>query len=280
METIEIFKSVFGNEPFFSGRTAGVQTPRLEENLVLTALVSSVVSSGRPVRVLEVGSWLGFSALTRAHAIDALSLAGGSVTCVDIWAPFLKNAELSDSETVYSAMDGLARNGLAFDLFRHNISCGPPRVPIGFERGNSAEILRTFEARSFDLVYIDGSHYYEAVRDDLAAAIGLVSSGGVLCGDDLEVQVGEIPKDKVVANLSGDCVRDEQLGWYFPGVTLAVHEALGPVEKHGRTWFMRKTEGGFVPVDLSSQRMMVPPHWPPVWHHEAAKLLRPTVAAG
>lgn len=275
MTPSETIAALFGSRPFFGGETAGVQTPLIEESLVLTAIVSSVARDDRPISVLEVGSWVGFSALTWAHAIAAFSKGAGSVTCVDTWEPYFTQGELHSGQNVYRRMDALARSGLAFDLFRHNATCGPQGVAIKALRGESARILPDLPRAGFDIVYLDGSHYYEAVRNDLMQGTRLVAEGGILCGDDLELQIGEIEESVVRSNLHADCVKDPQAGWYHPGVTLAVHEALGFVSGHGRTWFMQKVGDTFRPVDLSGERMMLPPHWPEKWQEKAATLLRP-----
>ncbi len=70
-----LLRSLFGKTPFFGGETLGPMTP-IKESLVLTALVS-LVAADEPVRVLEVGSWTGWTALTWAHAIDKAGNVGG-----------------------------------------------------------------------------------------------------------------------------------------------------------------------------------------------------------
>lgn len=275
MQPQEIFSALFGNRPFFGGETSGIQKAVLEENLVLTALVSCAVRPGCPVRVLEVGSWIGFSALTWAHAIDMLSPEGGRVTCLDPWEPYFGDADISSGAAVYRRMDNLAKSGLAFELFRHNVSCGPLRVAIDPIRGQSRDVLPSLASGSFDVVYLDGSHYYGDVKADLEQSIGLVSVGGVLCGDDLDLQIGDIDRDKAVAHIDRDYVKDEHAGWYHPGVTLAIDECFGRVAKHGRTWFMQKTgTKEFAPPNLASARMAIPPHWPAEWQKKAQMLLR------
>ncbi len=46
---------------------------------------------------------------------------------------------------------------------------------------NGAEIIND---GYFDIVYIDGDHTYDAVRNDLDAWSSKVRPGGILCGDD------------------------------------------------------------------------------------------------
>lgn len=65
---------------------------------------------------------------------------------------------------------------------------------------------------SLDMIFIDGDHTYEAVKRDIYWATRIVRSGGIICGHDYD---------------SSD----------FPGVTTAVHEALGNVNVLGNVWW-------------------------------------------
>lgn len=87
----------------------------------------SLVAKDKPVRVLEVGSWIGFSALTWADAVASFSTTGGEIVCVDPWRPYFSGSDLSKTDARYDRMDKLLRSGLAFDLFQHNIACAPQK---------------------------------------------------------------------------------------------------------------------------------------------------------
>jgi hypothetical protein len=50
------------------------------------------------------------------------------------------------------------------------------------DTGFSEEVLKQFEDRYFDWVYIDGNHYYDFVRKDLELAYLKVKSGGYITG--------------------------------------------------------------------------------------------------
>jgi predicted O-methyltransferase YrrM len=272
----ETIKLLLGEAPYFSGATCGVQIP-VKEALFLTALVS-VCSGEKPIKVAEIGSWTGFSALTWAHAIDRFHPAGGEVLCIDQWLPYF--SEVDKDQEGYREMNELAATGVAFDLFQHNISCGPSRIPIRYSRGNSAEVLKTFDESTFDLVYIDGTHYYEGVKADLLAAKRIVADGGLLAGDDLELKIGsQLSADEARAHLDRDYVQSASGNPYHPGVSLAVHEVVGPVSSFGRKWFVRRTGSSFAPCALANARMIIAPHWPDEMKAEARASLRPGKAA-
>jgi hypothetical protein len=54
-------------------------------------------------------------------------------------------------------------------------------------RGYSYELLPHFAKETFDVIYIDGDHSYQGVKDDLALAKKIVKRGGLICGHDYEM---------------------------------------------------------------------------------------------
>lgn len=267
----DTLRLLFGAEPFFGDATYGAQTPA-RESLLLTALVSLLEQRDRPLRILEIGSWIGFSALTWAYALACFANGSGSVLCIDPWAAYLSESDAA-AKDLYRGMNTLLETGLAYELFQHNAGCGPAGVRIDHIRGAGADILPTLERESFDIVYVDGSHYYDAVKADLLVARQLVVDGGILAGDDLERQLGkDIDEATVRAEIERDYVKARG---YHPGVTLAVAEILGSVDAIGRTWFMRRQGNGYTGLDLTPARMIIAPHWPPAMKADARTLLAP-----
>jgi hypothetical protein len=95
-------------------------------------------------------------------------------------------------------------------------------LQVRIHRGASRRVLATFAAESVDFVYIDGDHSYLAVVEDLASALRVTKSGGLIICDDY---------------LLGE--------WWGDGVVRAVHEfvAGAPViieAKTGGQMMMRK----------------------------------------
>lgn len=65
--------------------------------------------------------------------------------------------------------------------------------------GTSSQVVKLFEDRSVDLVFIDANHEFEFVRNDIAAFMPKMKAGGVISGHD----------------------------WCMESVRLAVREAFG-----------------------------------------------------
>jgi predicted O-methyltransferase YrrM len=114
---------------------------------------------GKPnIHALEVGSFEGRSALWFLENI--LTGPSASITCVDIWVgPYEKT-------------------------FDENVKAyGYPGKVIKI-KSRSDEALRALKARSFDFIYIDGSHMAKDVLVDSVLAWDLLKPGGLVIFDD------------------------------------------------------------------------------------------------
>jgi SAM-dependent methyltransferase len=259
----DILGLISPGKPFLPDALNAMQLGRENamRHLWLTATVSLFAGRAAGLRVLEVGSWMGASVLTWGAAIDRFIAGDGEILSVDTWAPYLAADDINQDGS-YRVMDRAAAVDLAYAVFRHNASCVPKKVRVDHLRGKSKDVLAMLRDRAFDIVYIDGSHYYADVAADLAEGKRLVADGGILCGDDLEQQATEIDEAFARANLDRDTVFDPKTRKpYHPGVTLAVAEALGPVSAYTGFWAMRRQGEGFVTVDLAGATPFLPPHF-------------------
>ncbi len=116
--------------------------------------------------VVEVGTWLGHSALAMAEVCD------GRVYCVDHWRGSQNGTGLVDDPLAF------------YELFLMQIreyQAGDQIVPLF---GDSTCIAQLFARKHIDLLYIDGAHDYDSVTADLRAWVPSVRAGGIVCGDD------------------------------------------------------------------------------------------------
>ena len=209
---------------------------------VLSLLLARLAAEGRRrVDVLEVGSYEGQSSMYFNRSISDIFPDGGSVTCVDPWAPYHSPEQIAAGR-IYENMDADLRSGIAFERFKKNIQKADPRVPINHFRGTLTQAMMLMLTwRWFDLVYLDGDHRYASVCEDIANAKRLVRIGGLICGDDLERQLVD-NQEALAARLLEQI--DYQDG-YHPGVSLAVHEAFGRVWCENGVWAMKRTFNGW-----------------------------------
>jgi predicted O-methyltransferase YrrM len=124
--------------------------------------------AGRHTRIVEVGAWMGRSTMVLANHTP------GCVHAVDHWRGSIEHqAGLADKDP-----------GWLYQQFHHNllkhIDVGRV-IPIAMDSISAAHFFRDFQ-HVFDMVFIDGSHEYEAVKADIEAWTPIVK--GMLCGHD------------------------------------------------------------------------------------------------
>lgn len=206
----------------------------------------------RRFHILEVGSWAGGSAITWAEAIKRYQRGNGFVVCVDPWEPYFDLTKRPNAPVYREMFDALAMDTI-YDLFLHNIKAAGHDDIVMPIRGHSTAILPALPHGYFDLVFIDGDHSYAAVSADLKAAAGLIKDGGILCGDDLELQLPEIDLEYARTQIESDYIRDPRSEReYHPGVTLAVAESIGAVSSVVGCWAVRRRGDRLERIDMSA----------------------------
>ena len=165
--------------------------------------------------------------------------------CVDPWGAEYIEKYLGGGAAYVNMAEAL-RSGEVYRRFCSNAAAADPRAPVNHLRGSLQQVCDQLQGKTFDIVYIDGDHSAEAVREDIALTQPLVNIGGLLCGDDLEVQGGDC--DLNVAREIADTV---DYAGYHPGVTVAVWEAFGRVWVRNGVWVVQKTsEHAWQPPEL------------------------------
>jgi len=124
--------------------------------------------------VLEVGSYRGRSTKVLCDNCP------GTVTAVDTWrgSPGLED-ELGFLMEISGDPDWL------YHEFLHNMQ-GTPNLEIIRGSSGYAAGLMTRSGRKFDMIFLDGLHDYQSVRDDISAWWPLVSDSGMMCGHDFD----------------------------------------------------------------------------------------------
>lgn len=203
------------------------------------------------VRVLEIGAYAGASAILWAQALKRHRVGDAKVISVDPWDRYL-NLENND-RLRYRMMNRALAEGKIFRLFHDNIKAAGVADVCTPIKGRSVDVMERLEKESFDLIYIDGDHHLDAVREDIRKALPLLKDGGILCGDDLEMQLADIDPDYGRRHVDRDMVVDPLTGVaYHPGVTIAVAEFFGRrIACYEGYWAVRKKGTEFTDVVLS-----------------------------
>ena len=231
----------------------------------IMATVNKAIRNGATsLRILEVGSWLGASTLLWGESIRYFGgehIARNSrILAIDSWRPILSSEDLKFEE--YQDFANAAKNDFAYNIFLHNAKLGSKMYGVEIEsiRGSSEDILPSLERSSHDIVYIDASHYYDDVIYDINEAKTIVRNGGIICGDDLNLELSQVDAEITATNGNRDCIIDERSGqWYHPGVTRAVGESFPEVGCLGGFWTVAKlSDTAFAPNEVRFDGLFVP----------------------
>jgi predicted O-methyltransferase YrrM len=261
MSKSRLIDALLTGEPYFGPAMRALQGPpaRHKYFLPLVKAIAETNVSGQ-IRIFEIGSWAGASTVTWARAIQKLRREG-RITCVDRWQPYFDVS--LDTEPHYREMNEAAENGKIFKLFLHNIEAAKVSNMVDYFVGNARDILPKCPSNMVDIVYIDGSHVYESVRADIQDAKRLVRDGGIVCGDDLELQKHEVESQehRAAVKLQKDYVYSSKATkHYHPGVTEAVAVEFGEVSAWEGIWAMRRVGSQWARIDLAIKKAQIPPH--------------------
>jgi len=213
-----------------------------------------------PLEILEIGCWAGVSAISWGMALRDLQIEG-TITCVDPWLPYF-DTQINNAQ-IYREMNEAADSNLIYKLFKHNIASAGLEKIVRVERGTSREVLPSLPKCRWAIVYIDGSHIYPDVAFDIDQARRLLRGGGILCGDDLELQGDQIdPSELSNAVQTGqDFFLSPSNGHYYhPGVTAAVAERIGKVFERDGFWAIRVFEDRYTQPELDLTLATLPSH--------------------
>ena len=139
----------------------------------------------KPVRIIEVGTWKGGSAIHMATVAHKLGICP-EIICVDTWLGAVEFWTDQKDPDRYLALK--CRNGYpsVYYQFVANVihqECEDLITPFPQTATIAALWFRRYGVQA-GLIYIDGSHEEDDVYADLVSYWDLVLPGGILAGDD------------------------------------------------------------------------------------------------
>jgi len=119
-------------------------------------------------KFVEIGSWKG-----KSSAFMAVEIANSGKQidfyCVDTFEGSVEHQNNPELPRLYN-------------IFKDNMK--PVEDYYQDMRMSSMEAVKKFQDESLDFVFIDGSHEYEDIKDDIKSWLPKVKKGGVLAGHD------------------------------------------------------------------------------------------------
>jgi predicted O-methyltransferase YrrM len=143
-----------------------------------------LIEETRPNTIIEVGTWLGASAINMAKITKSLGLST-KIYCIDTW---LGAEEFWTWKNNTPERDLKIKNGypqVYFDFLsnvvKHDVQ--DVIIPIPNTSYIGYMILKHYNIVA-DLIYIDGSHEYIDVKQDIISYLTLLNPGKIIFGDD------------------------------------------------------------------------------------------------
>lgn len=135
-------------------------------------IINKLVTMVDAKKVCEIGSWVGEST---SHWANAVKDNGGIVYAVD-W--FKGN--------IGTGLDTIADITDVYAIFNDNLKELGLRDIVNVFAMPSMEAVKFIDDGSLDIVFIDASHDYINVSNDIEAWLPKVRKGGIICGHDCE----------------------------------------------------------------------------------------------
>ncbi len=126
----------------------------------------------RPKVIVELGTWMGASAIAMARTVRAW---GGTVTCVDTWA-----GELDDAGGSPAGRSPIMILSTARAMIEAGVSAQMRLIPA------TTTAAAAVWSGPIDFLYVDADHSHDGTLADLRAWVPYVVPGGVIAGDDYD----------------------------------------------------------------------------------------------
>lgn len=134
------------------------------------AMLGKFIQEKKIEIIVEVGSWLGVSAVFMASKLPE----HGKLYAVDHWLGSREHHEEAEYAVKLKNL---------YQQFLSNVICANVVHKIIPIRMNSLEAAAALNIKA-DLIYIDGSHEEQDVYNDIMAWYPKLNPGGIICGDD------------------------------------------------------------------------------------------------
>lgn len=135
-----------------------------EHGLLLKNLLNEIDTS-KKINIAEIGVYKG--------------------RCTAMWNVILMNSNISYNYFAIDHFMGSSEHEKDFDYYTATLENLQPIIDkINVKKNDSISESKNYPDEFFDIVYVDASHDYESVKNDLIHWLPKVKEGGIICGDD------------------------------------------------------------------------------------------------
>lgn len=141
-------------------------------------IFNKLIEEIRPKRIVEIGSWKGQSTVTMAKACQQLGL-NTQIQCIDTWLGAEEFYTMPNKER--DLMKKWGYPNVYYQFLSNIINEGVVEM---IEPITVPSSIGVYLASNAEMVYIDGSHSYTDVLEDIKNMWPKTKLGGVMFGDD------------------------------------------------------------------------------------------------
>lgn len=145
-------------------------------------IFEEMIVKTRPKLIIEVGTWKGQSAINMGKLIKLYNL-DCKIICIDTWLGSLEFIDDTSQERNLHKRNGYPT---IYYQFLSNVVHNDLQdviIPLPIDSRNAFRYLQKIKIKA-DLIYIDGSHEYNDIYDDVNNYYKLLTDKGVIFGDD------------------------------------------------------------------------------------------------
>lgn len=191
----------------------------------------------KQINILEIGVYCGQNTVNLGCFFSE-NKANIEITCIDPWDKVVPE-DKNKSFFYHSFFEDLKNNRVE-RMFDNNIRFSGLQNVVKKEKLFSVDFFKK-NKKKFDLIIVDGSHYFDNVNHDIRESIKILNDDGILILDDYELEASKISFDELSFYNKVDLAIYKNKLTYHPGVTHAVkmnfsfnlssHNGLGVVIK-------------------------------------------------
>jgi len=205
MKIKEILNLIHDVNPYENFNPKKLNVRSFTNNEFYKKYIEGIVFSKKPKITIEVGSWLGYSAIIFASCMKKIGKKDSGLICIDTW---LGSREFWTTKNdkggwwnVYENINYKTYKGnqykslsllngyptLYYDFLSNIVLSDLSNIVVPFPQTSliAGRWLKSHNIKA-DLIYIDGSHDYEDVRSDIDLYWSILENDGVIFGDDYD----------------------------------------------------------------------------------------------
>jgi len=151
------------NMEFFYHNIEGWSSEEEQGKLLKTIL--PLIKNNQPLKIAEIGVYQGRG--------------------TSIWNTILINEGITYEYFAIDHFQGSSEHDKTINYYENTLVNLKPIIDkIKIIKNNSLSECKNYDDKYFDIVYIDASHEYEFVIEDIKHWLPKIKHGGVICGDD------------------------------------------------------------------------------------------------